>query len=95
MTCIVNRLMVTAVAAYFVATFAHDEAVTWVVVAASMAAVLVWSRRGGLGVRLRDRRGARSAMQTELSALQGEPHVPDTAAGGPEANLGPTMEEVH
>jgi hypothetical protein len=65
--------MVAAFAAYLVASLAHDEVVTWVVVAVSVAAVLVWSRRRGSGGRLRGQRGARCAEQSDSSALRATP----------------------
>jgi len=41
--------MVAAFAAYLLGSLSHDVLVTWVIVAVSVAAVLVWSHRRSAG----------------------------------------------
>ncbi|MHB1555594.1 MAG: hypothetical protein ACYCZP_16960 [Acidimicrobiales bacterium] len=94
MSCISSRLMVAAFAGYLVASVAHDEAVTWVAVAVSIAAVLVWSRRRGYGGRQGGQCGARCAERTEWSAGRAVPLSVDAATDGAECCLGSIIEEV-
>ena len=86
--------MVAAFAAYSVASLAHDEAVTWAVVAVSVAAVLVWSRRRGSGGRLGGQCGARCAERTEWSAGGTSAVSVDAATSGAEFCAGMIIEEV-
>jgi len=73
--CIASRLMVTAFAAYLLGSLSHDQLVTWVIVAVSVVAVLLWSRRRRSGGRWVGERGGLCLKQRESSAPMAV-HVP-------------------
>lgn len=84
--------MVAAFAAYLLASVVHNEAVTWIVVAVSVAAVLTWSRRRGMGRCLTGQCGPKQ-RQTGLSAHRPVPVPADAPAGRTGLYLRPTEEQ--